>query len=68
MNDARLAREKLLFGGAMHSSITNIKRLTVVLFAVSTCLLAADPIFLRRQVADVKPQPDDLTANAKQVS
>jgi mannose-6-phosphate isomerase-like protein (cupin superfamily) len=31
---------------------------------VSTCLFAADPTFLRRQVADVKPQPDDLTAKA----
>ena len=44
------------------------KRLTVALFAVSTCLFAADPIFLRRQVSDVLPQPDDLTANAKQTS
>lgn len=52
----------------MRSSTTYIKRLTIVLFAVSTCLLAADPIFLRRQVAEVKPQPDDLTANAKQAS
>ena len=52
----------------MRSSTTYIKRLTIVLFAVSTCLLAADPIFLRRQVADAKPQPDDLTANAKQAS
>ena len=52
----------------MRSSITRIKRLAIVLCAVSNCLWAADPIFLRRQVADVKPQPDDLTANAKQVS
>ena len=43
-------------------------RLTIVLLAASACLLGADPIFLRRQVSDVRPQPDDLTANAKQVS
>jgi mannose-6-phosphate isomerase-like protein (cupin superfamily) len=29
-----------------------------ILLAVSSCLFAADPIFLQRQVADVKPQPD----------
>ena len=45
----------------------SFKRLAVVL-AASTCLFAADPIFLRRQVSDVRPQPDDLTANAKQAS
>jgi mannose-6-phosphate isomerase-like protein (cupin superfamily) len=45
----------------------SFKTLTVV-FAASTCLFAADPIFLRRQVSDVRPQPDDLTANAKQAS
>jgi mannose-6-phosphate isomerase-like protein (cupin superfamily) len=39
----------------------NIKRLAIVA-AVSGCLFAADPIFLRRQIADVKPHPDDLTA------
>ena len=44
------------------------KRLTVVLFTVSTCLFAADPIFLRRQVSEVQAQPDDLTANARQAS
>jgi mannose-6-phosphate isomerase-like protein (cupin superfamily) len=27
--------------------------------------MAADPFFLRRQLSDIKPQPDDLTANAK---
>jgi mannose-6-phosphate isomerase-like protein (cupin superfamily) len=43
-------------------------RLTIVLFAASTCLVAADPIFLRRQVSDVQPQADDLTANARQAS
>jgi mannose-6-phosphate isomerase-like protein (cupin superfamily) len=45
----------------------SFKRLTIV-FAASTCLFAADPIFLRRQVSEVRPQPDDLTANAKQAS
>jgi mannose-6-phosphate isomerase-like protein (cupin superfamily) len=44
------------------------KVLKVVLFAVSTCLFAADPIFLRRQVSDVRPQADDLTANANLAS
>jgi mannose-6-phosphate isomerase-like protein (cupin superfamily) len=39
-------------------------RRLAILLAVSSCLFAADPIFLRRQVADVKPQPDDLTARA----
>ena len=33
-----------------------------ILLTVSSCLFAADPIFLRRQVSDVKPVPDDLTA------
>jgi mannose-6-phosphate isomerase-like protein (cupin superfamily) len=45
----------------------SLKRLAIV-FAASTCLFGADPIFLRRQVSDVRPQPDDLTANAKQAS
>ena len=50
----------------MRRGILNLKRLAIVLFAVSTCLFAADTIFLRRQVSDVKPQADDLTAaNAK---
>jgi mannose-6-phosphate isomerase-like protein (cupin superfamily) len=43
--------------------ILNIKRLAVLL-AVSGCLFAADPAFLRRQVSDVTPRPDDLTAAA----
>ena len=33
-------------------------RRLAILLALSSCLFAADPIFLRRQVADVKPQPD----------
>src|ERR1035437_9056669 len=43
------------------SNIRSIERLAI-LFAISSCLFAADPIFLRRQASDVKPQPDDLTA------
>lgn len=46
----------------------NFKKLTVVFFAASTCLFSADPLFLRRQVSEVRTQPDDLTANAKQAS
>jgi mannose-6-phosphate isomerase-like protein (cupin superfamily) len=42
-------------------SVRNIQRLAILLAAASY-LFAADPIFLRRQVSDVKPQPDDLTA------
>jgi mannose-6-phosphate isomerase-like protein (cupin superfamily) len=38
-----------------------IERLAI-LAAVSCYLFAADPIFLRRQIAEVKPHPDDLTA------
>ncbi len=45
----------------------SFKRLTIV-FAASTCLFAADPSFLRRQVSDVRPQPDDLTVNANEAS
>jgi mannose-6-phosphate isomerase-like protein (cupin superfamily) len=32
--------------------------------ALAGCLAGADPAFLQRQLADVKAQPDDLTANA----
>jgi mannose-6-phosphate isomerase-like protein (cupin superfamily) len=46
----------------MRSSITNMKRLAVIAFAFSSYLYAADPIFMRRQVSDVQPKPDDLTA------
>jgi mannose-6-phosphate isomerase-like protein (cupin superfamily) len=31
-------------------------------------LLAADPTFLRRSVADIEPKPDDLTASSKATS
>src|ERR1035437_2808248 len=43
------------------TDILGVKRLAILL-AVSSCLFAADPIFLRRQVSDVKSQLDDLTA------
>jgi mannose-6-phosphate isomerase-like protein (cupin superfamily) len=39
----------------------------LVLLAASS-LLAADPTFLRRSVADIEARPDDLTANAKAAS
>jgi mannose-6-phosphate isomerase-like protein (cupin superfamily) len=35
---------------------------------VASSLSAADPFFLRRSIADIKPQPDDLTAGAKGAS
>ena len=44
------------------------KRLPIVLLAASTCLFAADPIFLRRQVPDVRPQPDELAPDGGQAS
>lgn len=37
-------------------------------FFAASCLLAADPFFLRRQLSDVKPQADDLTPNAEAAS
>jgi len=45
-----------------------IGKAVVAALAASVCTIAADSAFLRRQVADVKPQPDDLTANAKAAS
>ena len=45
-----------------------IGKAVVAALAASVCAIAADSAFLRRQVADVKPQPDDLTANAKAAS
>ena len=44
------------------------KRLPIVLLAASTCLFAADPIFLRRQVPDARPQPDELAPDGGQAS
>jgi len=34
----------------------------IILLAVAANLIAADPIFLRRQAQDVTPKPDDLSA------
>jgi mannose-6-phosphate isomerase-like protein (cupin superfamily) len=45
-----------------------LRNAAVVFLSASACLAAADPLFLRRQVADVKPVADDLTANAKGAS
>jgi len=39
--------------------------LTLASAVATSCLLAADPTFLRRSAADVQPRPDDLTANGK---
>ena len=36
-------------------------RRAFILFSVAANLLAADPVFLRRQVQDVTPKPDDLS-------
>jgi mannose-6-phosphate isomerase-like protein (cupin superfamily) len=43
-------------------------RAAIVTLAATWCLLAADPVFLRRQLPDVRTQPDDLTANARAAS
>ncbi len=40
-------------------------RLITIGFLASACLLAADPFFLRRELAEVKPRPDDLTAQSQ---
>ncbi len=45
-----------------------LRHLAYVALAASSCLLAADPLFLRRQLADVPARPDDLTANISKVS
>ncbi|MCC7174108.1 MAG: cupin domain-containing protein [Bryobacterales bacterium] len=42
--------------------------LLVALAFAGPALQAADPFFLRRSLADVQPQPDDLTRNAKGAS
>jgi mannose-6-phosphate isomerase-like protein (cupin superfamily) len=44
------------------------QKLIIVTVAAAICLMAADPIYLRRQVAEVSAQPDELTANARQAS
>ena len=46
----------------MRGYITTARRLVTILLASSICLVAADQVFLRRQVSDVKSQPGDLTA------
>lgn len=43
-------------------------RAAIIILAATVGLFAADPTFLRRQLSDVKPQPDDLTANARAAS
>jgi mannose-6-phosphate isomerase-like protein (cupin superfamily) len=44
-----------------------MRRALLLLAAASWCLPGAEPFFLRRQISQVKPQPDDLTANARGV-
>ena len=44
------------------------RKLAVVSLFVASALLAADPMFLRRSVASIKPQDADLTAFAKAAS
>jgi mannose-6-phosphate isomerase-like protein (cupin superfamily) len=39
-----------------------VNRLAIAFFVLQSCVFAADPGFLRRQVQDVAPKPDDLTA------
>lgn len=39
-------------------------RLVIAALLAASCLLAADPFFLRRSISDAKPAPDDLTAKA----
>jgi mannose-6-phosphate isomerase-like protein (cupin superfamily) len=42
--------------------------LTIAALFAATCILAADPFFLRRSIADVAPKSDDLTMNANGAS
>jgi mannose-6-phosphate isomerase-like protein (cupin superfamily) len=42
-----------------------LRNLSLASAVAASCLFAADPTFLRRSVADIQPQPDSLTANAK---
>ncbi len=48
--------------------MSRVQRLTLFLFAAAACLPAGDPLFLRRQVAEVQPATDDLTTGAKGAS
>ena len=43
-------------------SVSSAKKVAVLVFGIGTYVFAADPIFLRRQVQEVQPKPDDLTA------
>jgi len=43
-------------------------RRAIVFLGVWSCAFAADPVFLRRQLQDVKPKPDDLTAAGSQAA
>ncbi|MCX6627631.1 MAG: cupin domain-containing protein [Candidatus Solibacter sp.] len=45
-----------------------VNRTAVLLMAAAACLAAADSGFMRRQVSDVQPRADDLTANTKGAS
>jgi mannose-6-phosphate isomerase-like protein (cupin superfamily) len=45
-----------------------MKNAIFALLSAAACLCAADGNFLRRQLQDVTPQADDLTANAKSAS
>jgi quercetin dioxygenase-like cupin family protein len=47
---------------------TGFLKTATVLFTFAAGLAAADSGFLRRQISDVQPQPDDLTANARGAS
>jgi mannose-6-phosphate isomerase-like protein (cupin superfamily) len=42
-----------------------LRNLSLVSAVAASCLFAADPTFLQRSVANIQPQPDGLTANAK---
>lgn len=43
-------------------------RVSVISLVAASCLLAADPTFLRRSAGDIQAAPDDLTANARAAS
>src|ERR1051326_888439 len=44
---------------------TMLMKLSWVSAVATSCLLAADPTFLRRSVAEIQSRPDELTANGK---
>jgi mannose-6-phosphate isomerase-like protein (cupin superfamily) len=44
------------------------KTLAIVFLGISSYVFAADPIFLRRQLQDVQPKPDDLTAEGSKTA